>query len=70
MADLDFGYRVCAFNRAAHGGVHVHGPDGTIQPVSVGSADEAERLVRVYAWIYPEGFTWDRFRRCLTWRSG
>lgn len=66
VADLDFGYRICAFNAEAHGGVHLHGPEGRIRPAT---ADEAERIVKVYAWTFPGGFTWERFQRCLKWRS-
>jgi hypothetical protein len=70
MADLDFRYRVCAFNPEAHGGVHVHRPEGEIRPVSVDPPSEAERLLKAYARRHPRGFGWQRFRRFLKrWRS-
>lgn len=70
VADLDFRYRVCAFDPEIHGGVHVHGPDGDIQPVDIPSPSEAERIVKSYAQAHPRGFESERFRRFVKrWRS-
>lgn len=70
LADLDFGYRVCAFNPAAHRGVHVHGPEGAIQPIDIRTPMEAERIVKAYSRAHPRGFDWATFRRFVKrWRS-
>jgi hypothetical protein len=69
VADLDFGYRIYAFNTHAHGGVHVHDPDGAIVEVAVESPSQAERVVWEYSWTYPGGFGEERFRGFMNrWR--
>lgn len=72
MADLDLGYRVCAYNREDHGGVHVHHPlDGpAIGRVAVDGPGEAEALVRRYRARH-EVFDLDAFRQVVhAWRYG
>lgn len=70
VADLDFGYRVCAFNPAHYGGVHVHTPSGETRPVDVPSPKAAERIVKRYAERVDRGFDWRRFlEEVKRWRS-
>ena len=48
VLDVERDYRVCSFNDAAHGGVHIHHKK-TVRKVSVSGLGDAAQIVRRYA---------------------
>lgn len=72
VTDLRLDYRVCAYNREAHGGVHVHHPihGEPVGTVPLRDPWAAERVVRAFAAGH-DAFALDAFAEVIEeWRSG
>lgn len=73
VADLQRGYRLCAYNHDEHGGPHIHiqgkGGKDQVEPTDIATSGEAEAVIRAYAEEL-DHFDLKRFReRVRTWRS-
>lgn len=71
VIDMQNGYRICAFNEEAHGGVHVHFPlrGPALKTVDVPDPRAAEAIMTRYAKTH-DGFSMASFlAEVKRWRS-